>query len=274
MKGNMYIKMVESLFMKGDKSRYSHLIIVVDKEDMEYVKIFVKREENIKDVLYNIITCQNYQIKEIYNYDMNLSEQIAEDRAYHITATYNKMEEAYKFAREKHKGQIRLNGTSYIEHPCKVAEIITNYFKDYLNVNSLLIAAYLHDTLEDTNTTIDEIKDKFGDYVLNLVKGVTNDEKKIKIMGKTDYLCNKMLNMEDDVLNLKLCDRLANVLDLKNAPDDFVNKYEIETIVILSYLVSNRKLNSVQLEIIKEINDNINKLRREKVLKLVNNINN
>ena len=93
-------------------------------------------------------------------------------------------------------------------------------------------------------------------------------------MGKTNYLCYKLLNMSDYALNIKLCDRLANVLDLKNAPNEFVNKYEIETIVILSYLISNRKLNSVQFEIIKEINDNINKLRKPKILELVKSVNN
>ena len=138
-------------------------------------------------------------------------------------------------------------------------------------------AAYLHDTVEDAeNPEIvkEEIKTKFGEYVSYLVLGVTTDKEIKNKIGKTNYLCYKMCAMDEDVLNLKLCDRLANVLDLKNAPDEFVNKYEIETIVILSYLVSNRKLNSVQLEIIKEINDNINKLRKPKILELVKSVNN
>lgn len=258
------------LLSKGDKNKYSHLVIIVDRSEYipdEIIK-YVERTEDIKDVLFQYISNPNYEIWNIYNYDMDLEQQINENRPYHITAPYNKMNEAYNVAKRKHKGQIRKNGSPYINHPIKVAEIVKEYFFNYSRINELITAAYLHDTIEDTNETIEEIKKRFGEYVAYLVAGVTNDEDMKKRMGKTSYLCNKMVNMDEDILNLKLCDRLANILDLSNTPDDFVEKYEIETIVILNYLLTNRSVTNIQLEIIKEINAQINNLRKSKILKL------
>ena len=274
MKSDLYEKMIRSLVKEEDKKRYSHLIVLIDNNDREYIKLFVEREENIKDILFNVVSNPNYSIKEIYNYDMDLEVQIKEEKAYNIKAFRDLCEEAYNFAKEKHNGQFRLGGRPYIVHPCKVVEIVKKYFSDCFNLDLLIMSGYLHDTIEDSDTSEEEIKYIFGEEVLNLVLEVTNDDKMKSIMGKSDYLCYKLLNMSDYALDIKLCDRLANVLDLVNAPDDFVNKYEIETIVILSYLISNRRLNSVQLEIIKEINDNINKLRKPKILELVKRINN
>ena len=77
-----------------------------------------------------------------------------------------------------------------------------------------------------------------------------------------------MYHMNDDVLNLKLCDRLSNVMDLRNANKEFLERYETETIMILDYLLSNRNLTETQLEIVKEINNQINDLRKDMVLSL------
>lgn len=263
----IYNNMIKSVWKKGDKEKHSHLIIVVDTDDKEFVKTFVKRDEDIKDVLFKFICNPIYEIMEIYNFDMDLEEQLNENKAYHIKAVYNRMDDAYKFAEEKHEGQTRENGNPYISHPLKVAELIKNYFSLDPRINELITAAYLHDTVEDTNTTIDEIKKHFGEYVAYLVNGVTNDEEMKHEMGKTNYLCYKMLAMDEDILNLKLCDRLANILDLNNAPSNFVSRYETETIVIMNYLLNNRKLSNIQREIVKDINTQINTLRRTDISK-------
>lgn len=273
MKKKIYKNMIRSLFDEGDKDKYSHLIICIDKsdKDLEYVKRFVKREDNIKDVLFNIISCPDYEIQEIYNFDIDLKEQLEEYRAYHINTPYNMMNEALEFAKKRHEGQTREDGSAYISHPIQVAEIVKRYFSNYPRINELITAAYLHDTVEDTNTTIDEIKYKFGEYVAYLVDGVTNDKIMKQKMGKINYLCNKMLEMNEDTLNLKLCDRLANILDLNTASVTFAEKYEIETIVIINYLLCNRNITYIQKEIIQEIKENINNLRKAQILKLVNN---
>lgn len=261
------------LLSKGDKKKHSHLVIIVDRSEFipEEIIKYVERNEDIKDVLFPYVCNPNYEIWNVFNYDMDLVSQINEDKPYHIVAPYNKMKEAYEVAKQKHKGQTRKDGTSYIHHPIKVAEIVKKYFGDHPRVNELVTAAYLHDTVEDTDITIEEIKEKFGEYVAYLVAGVTKDESLKKRVGKTVYLSNEIVNMEEDILNLKLCDRLANILDLNNAPDDFKEKYEIETIVILNYLLTNRKVTDTQMEIIKEINTQINNLRKPMILNLVNN---
>lgn len=260
------------LLSKGDKNIHSHLVIVVDRSDFipEEITKYVERNENIKDVLFQYVCNPDYEIWNVFNYDMNLEEQINENKPYHIVAPYNKMKEAYEVAEEKHKGQTRKDGTPYINHPIKVAELVNKYFSNHPRINELVTAAYLHDTVEDTDMTIDIIKEKFGEYVAYLVAGVTKDNSLKRKVGKTVYLSNEIVNMEEDILNLKLCDRLANILDLCNAPDDFVEKYEIETIVILNYLLTNRKVTKTQMEIIKEINTQINNLRKPMILSLVN----
>lgn len=262
------------LLNKGSKDKHSHLIIFIDRSDFipEEIIKYVERNENIKDVLYQYICDPNISIWCIYNYDMELEMQINEDRPYHITTPYNKTNEAYLFAEKKHKGQVRKDGSEYITHPIKVAEIVRQYFSNHIKFNELITAAYLHDVVEDTNTSIKEIREIFEEYVANLVNEVTNNNDEKHSMGKTNYLCNKLLNMSEDALNLKLCDRLANVLDLEKANPDFVEKYEIETTIILNYLLTNRKLTEVQMEIIKAINEQINNLRRKKILKLVKNL--
>ena len=261
------------LLNKGNKNINSHLIIIIDRSEHipEEIIRYVKRSEDIKNVLFEYVCNPNLDIWNVYNYDMDLEMQINENKPYHIISPYNKMNEAYKFAKEKHIGQFRKDGTPYIYHPIKVAEIIKNFFPYHPRLNELITAAYLHDTVEDTNTNIDEIKQKFGEYVAYLVNGVTNEENMKKTMGKTNYLCNKMLNMDEDVLNLKLCDRLANILDLNNVPLDFIEKYETETIIIINYLSTNKNLTDIQKEIIKTINEQINFSRKQKILKLIRN---
>jgi len=258
------------LLNKGNKKEHSHLIIVVDRSEYipEQITRYIKRDENIKDVLFKYISNPNLEIWNIYNYDMDLETQINESKPYHIAAPYNKMNDAYIFAKQKHEGQVRQDGSAYIHHPVKVATIIKKYFSNHHKINELITASYLHDVLEDTNTSEEEIKEKFGEYVAHLVNGVTNNKEKKNLMGKTNYLCNKMLNMDEDILNLKLCDRLANILDLKNANENFREKYEIETTIIINYLLSNRTLTNIQTEIIKEITKEINILRKKKILKL------
>lgn len=258
------------LLNNGDKNKHSHLIIIIDNSEAIPVQItrYVGRDENIRDVLFQYTCNHNLEISDIYNYDMNLEVQINENKPYHIEVPYNKMNEALEFAKKKHEGQVRKDGSPYIYHPIKVAETIKKYFPNHDKLNELITAAYLHDVIEDTDTTIDEIRKKFGNYVAYLVNGVTNNEIQKNKMGKTNYLCNKMVHMDNDVLNLKLCDRLANVLDLENANQEFIEKYGTETTIILNYLLNNKKLTNTQIKLAKSINYQVNNLRQKKIIQL------
>lgn len=167
---------------------------------------------------------------------------------------------ALEFAREKHKGQIRKNNTpvEYITHPINVADLVKKYANNPENIDDLVSSAYLHDTLEDTNTTYEELICNFGNIISNLVKELTNNDVLKKEMGKTKYLSMKMANMSEDALIIKLCDRLDNVSSLYDTNKAFIDKYLRETISILNYIINNRNLNTIHLNIINDINKEVN----------------
>ena len=86
---------------------------------------------------------------------------------------YGEIKKAYAFAAEAHKGQKRSSGEDYIIHPCAVVEILADFGFD----SSTVIAAFLHDVLEDTSVTADELKELFGEEIVALVEGVTKLDK-------------------------------------------------------------------------------------------------
>ena len=169
-------------------------------------------------------------------------------------------DKALEFARKKHKGQMRKNNTpvEYITHPINVANLVKKYANNKENIDDLVSSAYLHDTLEDTNTTYKELICNFGNLISNLVKELTNNDVLKKEMGKTKYLSMKMANMSEDALIIKLCDRLDNVSSLYDTNKAFIDKYLRETISILNYIINNRNLNTIHLNIINDINKEVN----------------
>ena len=143
--------------------------------------------------------------------------------------------QAIQFASEKHKGQVRRgSGLPYVTHPIIVSEFIRKYKGNSINIESLIVAALLHDTLEDTNTNYHEIERLFGTLVASLVFELTSDEIAIQKMGKNEYLMQKMVTMSSYGLVCKLCDRLSNIID---GPSD---KYLKDTRVMLEYIYINR----------------------------------
>lgn len=158
------------------------------------------------------------------------------------------IDKARDFATIMHKGQYRKDGQEYINHPIRVANNILA-FKKSNNLDILLSSAYLHDTVEDTQATYNDLLRLFGNAIASLVLELTNDKEMVKLIGKTDYLSIKMKNMSHYALCLKLCDRLDNVSDLVNVDKEFRHRYIIETSDILEYLIRNRNLSNTQLMI-------------------------
>jgi len=140
---------------------------------------------------------------------------------------------AYEFSKEKHGSQIRkFSNLPYFSHPKEVARIIEDLTKD----EDLIVVALLHDTIEDTNTTYDEIDKLFGKKVADLVTELTSDDKKsINKFGKGLYLGMKMSTMTPEALVIKLADRFHNVKYLEGdyVPLKFIEKYYRETWIIL-----------------------------------------
>ncbi len=124
----------------------------------------------------------------------------------------DKLDKAFLYAYEKHQYQKRASGESYIIHPINVAEIVNRF---YLDENSL-IAALLHDVLEDTDATENEIEEQFGSDVLFLVKSLTKIGKieyKNREEKQADNFRKMIVAMAKDirVILIKLADRLHNM---------------------------------------------------------------
>ncbi len=167
---------------------------------------------------------------------------------------------AEKYAGKAHKGQIRkFSGEAYVSHPNNVASIVKR-FKNSHKIDALVSAALLHDTIEDTETTVKDLHKLFGGLVASLVKELTSDKEEISKEGKTEYLASKMKSMSSWALVIKLADRLDNVSDLKTAPPAFAEKYVGQTRRLLKMLEAERKLTNTQNKLIKAIKDKLDEL--------------
>lgn len=159
---------------------------------------------------------------------------------------------ASNFAKEKHEGQTRrfVGGSYWEKHLAVVVGILE---QKGITDKEILAAAWLHDCVEDTETTYGEIQDNFGDTVSSLVFELTS------VPGydnfeKSTYLSKKMQTMSDDALLIKLADRYANVLDGKHATPKYRHKYAEETIQIMEQLKSRvEKTGGVHLELYRDI---------------------
>jgi len=125
------------------------------------------------------------------------------------------IQKAYIFAAEAHAGQTRLSGEPYLSHPMSVAKILADMTLDEATV----AAGLLHDTVEDTKATIDEIAELFGDEVADIVDGVTKISKmqfESKAVAQAENIRKMILAMAEDirVLMVKLADRLHNMRTL------------------------------------------------------------
>lgn len=123
--------------------------------------------------------------------------------------------EALAFATKKHDGQMRKDGvTPYIVHPIGVADMIAGVPFDEIDREIVLSSAVLHDTLEDTDTSYQELVDVFGQKIAQIVLELTSDKLEQKRVGKANYLKHKMQNMSEEALTIKIADRLYNMIDV------------------------------------------------------------
>ena len=166
-----------------------------------------------------------------------------------------------QFAADKHAGQTRSGGEPYIGHPVRVANTIEKYKQSH-NLDALIAAAYLHDTVEDTDTTHEDLEKLFGGLVASLVKELTSDKEQIAKMGKTEYLSKKMAHdMSSYALVIKLADRLDNVKDIATAKTPaWRAKYRSETERILDYIEQNRTLSGTHKKLIGLIRDKLKEI--------------
>lgn len=174
---------------------------------------------------------------------------------------------AFTYAAEKHTGQHRKgSGEPYIVHPRGVYKILRDLrIKDV----QVLISSILHDTLEDTKTTYNEIKKEFSKEVADIVKDLSSDKREINKIGKPEYLVKKMTKISDGALVIKLADRLQNLTDIFSMSKDFAEKMWSQTYYIIKRLRTERTLTQTHKKLIRKILDI---LQRYKPLELKNEI--
>ncbi len=168
---------------------------------------------------------------------------ITRDRPEHEVAV---IQAACEVARHAHADQLRASGDPYIQHSLAVATILSNLHMDC----ETLAAAILHDVVEDTKVSIDEIKEKFGDNIATLVEGVTKmkmirifqggDEKDKKEREQAENLRRMLLAMAADirVVLIKLADRMHNMRTLSHLPPDKQQRIAKETLDIYAPLAN------------------------------------
>ena len=158
---------------------------------------------------------------------------------------------AFNFARQAHKGVRRLSGEPYIMHPIAVAQIAC----EEMGLGSTSIcAALLHDVVEDTDYTVEDISNIFGEKVAQIVDGLTKISGGIfgdKASGQAGNFKKLLLTMSDDirVILIKICDRLHNMRTLASQPANKQYKIAGETLYIYAPLANRLGLNKIKTEL-------------------------
>ncbi|RZU31462.1 RelA/SpoT family protein [Blastococcus saxobsidens] len=169
-------------------------------------------------------------------------------RQSHPKADLALLQRAYDVAEAAHASQKRKSGDPYITHPLAVATILAGLGMD----TTTLIAALLHDTVEDTGVTLETITTDFGSEVAHLVDGVTKiDKVKLGDAAQAETIRKMIVAMSRDprVLVIKLADRLHNMRTLRFLPPEKQEKKARETLEILAPLAHRLGMNTIKWEL-------------------------
>ena len=166
----------------------------------------------------------------------------------HAVVDADEVSRAYVVARDAHTGQLRKSGEEYITHPVAVAEILAN-----LGLNPpTIIAALLHDTVEDTQYSLTQLRIDFGDEIANLVDGVTKlDKLSYGPTAEAETVRKMVIAMSRDirVLVIKLADRLHNARTWKFVASESAERKARETLDIYAPLAHRLGMNAIKWEL-------------------------
>lgn len=162
------------------------------------------------------------------------------------------LDKAFLLAKQHHSGQKRSSGEPYIIHPIAVAKIVLDYGMDCPSVT----AAILHDTVEDTDLTLDEIKAEFGEETASLVDGLTKLGKvpldiKDKEEQQAENVRKMLLAMSEDirVIIIKLADRLHNIRTLNFVAPQKRRDKALETLEIYAPIAHRLGIRAIKEEL-------------------------
>ena len=189
-----------------------------------------------------------------------LEDKLIQDAFQHLLDTYlasrhrkkvDIITKAFNFARQAHKGVRRLSGEPYIMHPIAVAQIAC----EEMGLGSTSIcSALLHDVVEDTDYTVEDIENIFGPKIAQIVNGLTKISGGIfgdKASAQAENFKKLLLTMSDDirVILIKICDRLHNMRTLESQPANKQYKIAGETLYIYAPLANRLGLNKIKTEL-------------------------
>ena len=171
-------------------------------------------------------------------------------RRYAPYADLDAIEKAVDYAQEKHKGQKRKDGSPYIIHPLAVAEIVAEIGLD----TDAIVGALLHDCIEDTDSSFDDIANRFGQTVAELVEGVTKltrvefstqEEQQVENLRKMFMAMSKDIR----VVLIKICDRLHNTRTMEYQSKEKQISKSMETMDIYAPLAHRLGMQKIKWEL-------------------------
>jgi len=176
--------------------------------------------------------------------------ELSEKLGYLSKSDLKKVREAYKFADQAHLGQLRASGIPYITHPLAVTGMVADWKLDA----QALMAALMHDTIEDCGVTKSEIIELFGSPTADLVDGLTKLDKlqfSTREEGQAESFRKMLLAMSRDVrvILIKLCDRLHNMRTMEAMALDKRGRIARETIEIFAPIAHRLGLNQMYREL-------------------------
>ena len=181
---------------------------------------------------------------------VTIDDLIKKVLSYYPNTDVELLRRAYHFSSEAHSSQKRVEGSPYIEHPLAVASTLADMKMDVATV----AAGLLHDTIEDTSTTVKDIKDLFGEEVAFLVEALTKLSR-IEFMTKEEAHAENfrkmLLAMSEDirVILIKFADRLHNMRTLQHLPENKQQRIATETIEIYAPIANRLGIGWVKIEL-------------------------
>src|SRR3990170_1022162 len=180
----------------------------------------------------------------------NVEELISEVLEYNPQADVGLIRQTYEFAAKAHEGQVRKSGEPFLKHPLEVAHILARMKMDVPSI----VVGFLHDTVEDSLTTVEDIAEKFGKEISDLVEGLTKISK-VEFMSREEKQAENfrkmIISMGKDirVILIKLADRLHNMRTLEPFPPDKQKRIAQETVEIYAPIANRLGIGWMKVEL-------------------------